>query len=99
NFWGTWCGPCVAEMLELQQFYEKYKGDSTVAILTISNDKSLTELKEWMAKRKLTVQTLLDDGYVVKAGIKAWPTTGFDDTGLHRLVSSYSIVQPNERRR
>ncbi len=80
NFWGTWCGPCVAEMPELQQFADKYKNDKSVSIFTISNDKDLAELRDWMAKRKLTIPTLFDDGYVGKlAEIHAFPTTWFID--------------------
>jgi thiol-disulfide isomerase/thioredoxin len=80
NFWGTWCGPCVAEMPELQQFYDKYKSDKSVAIFTISNDKDLAELRDWMAKRKLSIPTLFDDGYVGKiAEVHAFPTTWFID--------------------
>ena len=80
NFWGMWCGPCVAEMPELQQFYDKYRNDKSVSIFTISNDKDLAELREWMAKRKLTIPTLFDDGFVAKtAQIHAFPTTWFID--------------------
>ncbi len=25
DFWGTWCGPCIAEMKELDPLYEKYR--------------------------------------------------------------------------
>jgi thiol-disulfide isomerase/thioredoxin len=80
NFWGMWCGPCVAEMPELQQFYEKYRNDKSVTILTISNDKDLAELRTWMANRKLTIPTLFDDGFVgKKAQISVFPTTWFID--------------------
>lgn len=79
HFWGTWCGPCVGEMAELQQFYDKYKADSTVALVTISNDKNLNELKAWMATRKYTMPTLFDDRYTETSQISAWPTTWFLD--------------------
>lgn len=79
HFWGTWCGPCVGEMAELQQFYDKYKADSTVAIVTISNDKNLSDLKEWMTTRRYTIPTLFDDRYTESSQISAWPTTWFLD--------------------
>jgi thiol-disulfide isomerase/thioredoxin len=37
NFWATWCGPCVAEMPELQSLYKKY-GDR-MAFVLVSNEK------------------------------------------------------------
>jgi thiol-disulfide isomerase/thioredoxin len=79
HFWGTWCGPCVGEMAELQLFYDKYKADSTVALVTISNDKNLGDLKEWMATRRYTIPTLFDDRYTETSQISGWPTTWFLD--------------------
>jgi peroxiredoxin len=67
-------------MPELQQFYDKYRNDQSVAIFTISNDKDLNALRDWMAKRKLTIPTLFDDGYVNNmAQIHTFPTTWFID--------------------
>lgn len=79
HFWGTWCGPCVAEMPELQKFYDAYKGDTAVVLVTISNDRNLSELKEWMTSRKYTIPTLFDDRYTSTSEISAWPTTWFLD--------------------
>ena len=37
NFWATWCPPCVAEMPEFVEFYEKTKG-ADVLLLSVSAD-------------------------------------------------------------
>ncbi len=77
NFWGIWCGWCVAEMPEFQNLYEHYKDDPDVAILTINNDRNPESVLPWMEEKSYTFPVLLDDGYVNKAGIQGFPTTWF----------------------
>ncbi|MYD60066.1 MAG: redoxin domain-containing protein [Gemmatimonadetes bacterium] len=77
NFWGIWCGWCVKEMPEFQNLYEHYKDDPDVAILTINNDRNPESVPPWMEKKGYTFPVLLDDGYVNKAGVQAFPTTWF----------------------
>lgn len=49
-----------------------------VQFLTISNDRNSDDLPACMAK-KLYFPVLLDDGYVTKAKVHAFPTTWFVD--------------------
>jgi thiol-disulfide isomerase/thioredoxin len=77
HFWGTWCPPCVEEMPEVRQFYDKYARDSGVVVLTISNDKDLQDLKRWLIARGLRIPVLFDDGYTSRVGVQGWPTTWF----------------------
>ena len=79
NFWGIWCGWCVKEMPDLQKLYEKYAADPDVAILTIDNDDNPSEVPGWMKEKKFTFPVLLDDGYVSKVEVHAFPTTWFLD--------------------
>jgi tetratricopeptide (TPR) repeat protein/peroxiredoxin len=79
NNWGMWCGPCVAEMPELQKLATKFANDSTVRILTIDNDPNTDELRVWMAKKNYTFATLIDDGYLKRSGVSSYPTTWFVD--------------------
>lgn len=37
NFWATWCPPCVAEMPELQELYDHYKGNVDFYFVTNDN--------------------------------------------------------------
>ncbi len=37
NVWATWCGPCIAEMPEIQALFESLKGQG-VAFLAISDE-------------------------------------------------------------
>lgn len=79
NFWGVWCGPCVKEAPDMQKFHEKYRDDPDVVFITIDNDPNPDTVREFMATREFDFPVLLDDGYVTRSGVRAFPTTWFID--------------------
>lgn len=95
NFWGTWCGPCVAEMPEIQHFYDKYKNDAGVRVITVSNDADRETLVKWMGEKKYTIPTAWSKPYTSDANISAWPTTWFiapDGTVKYALVGNAGLL-------
>jgi len=79
NFWGLWCGWCLKEMPDIQKLHEKYRNDPKVVVLTIDNDTDPEKVRDWMKQRNYDFPVLLDDGYVKRMGIEAFPTTWFVD--------------------
>ena len=79
NFWGIWCGWCVKEMPDVQKLHEQYAADPDVVILTIDNDQNPADVPPWMKQKGFTFPVLLDDGYVSKVEVHAFPTTWFLD--------------------
>jgi thiol-disulfide isomerase/thioredoxin len=80
NFWGIWCGPCVAEAPQLQQFHEKYRDDPGVIFLTINVfDYDLDRVRSWMAEHKYDYAVLVDDNFATRSGVSGYPTTWFAD--------------------
>ena len=79
HFWGTWCGPCIVELPEYQEFDERYRHDPEVHVFSISNDETNEIIEDFLAKNDYDFTVLVDDGYAERAAVRAWPTTWFVD--------------------
>ena len=93
NYWGIWCGWCVKELPDYQKLYEKYANDPQVAILTIDNDANPDDVLPWVRQKKFTFPVLLDDQYVTKVGITAFPTTWFLDQDGRKVLEKVGWSQ------
>ncbi|WP_293915560.1 MULTISPECIES: TlpA family protein disulfide reductase [unclassified Sphingobacterium] len=63
DFWGTWCGPCVAEMPRLNTYHEKLKEDdkSKIDFITIACNDTKEKVETFLAKNKFTIPVLMSD--------------------------------------
>ena len=59
DFWAVWCGPCIAEMPNVKQVYEKYK-DANFQIVGISLDQSRDKLAAYLETEGITWPQFFD---------------------------------------
>lgn len=52
-FWATWCPPCIKEMADLQQLYERYRGQG-LEVIAISVNTDRGQVDEFIKARGLT---------------------------------------------
>jgi thiol-disulfide isomerase/thioredoxin len=65
NLWATWCGPCNAELPQLQKLYEQAKGRSDLQILTFNIDEDLGLVEPFMKEKGYTFPVVPAYSYVV----------------------------------
>jgi len=42
NFWATWCAPCIAEMPDIQNLYDKTRSDVEFVMISVDSDPQKT---------------------------------------------------------
>lgn len=80
NFWASWCGPCTAEMKNIEAFYQKHLNDDVV-VLAVNQGEGDDTIKGYGELWKLNFRLLRDEGDQASRlyRIQALPTTVFVD--------------------
>lgn len=103
NFWATWCGPCRAEMPDIQKIYETWdqEGEDALVVLGIAaplmgQETSEKEIVRFLEENGYTYPVVMDTtGEIFMSyGITAFPTTFMIDREGN--VFGYAAGQLNE---
>jgi thiol-disulfide isomerase/thioredoxin len=94
NVWGQWCGPCRAEISELQKVYDATRGDG-VALLGIDvRDNDIQAPRDFVTDRKVSFPSIYDPAMrtMIAFGGK-YPTTVIPSTVVldreHRVAAVF----------
>ena len=108
NVWATWCGPCREELPHLQKLYEKVRGRTDVAVLTLSIDANLGMILPFVAENHYTFPVLAADEYVRKVspdlsiprnwivdahGVLRRESVGFGGDGSHWVDDTLAALE------
>lgn len=97
NFWATWCGPCVREILDLIKIQEEF-GTQNFEIIGISIDRSISPVVEFAKNVKINYTLIHDpEAKLLEAfgGSVGIPTTYLIDRN-GKIVNKYVGARPKE---
>lgn len=78
DFWGVWCGPCVAEMPQVKEFGERYK--DKLEIVGINSGDTKTKMMTFLEKNDYDWQQVIslngdsEDNFVTRYNVQGFPT-------------------------
>ena len=76
DFWGTWCGPCMAGVPHMKEFRDKYQ--DKIEILGISNDKNVALWRSVIERNNMNWTNILigtgEKDFVSTFNVQGFPT-------------------------
>ncbi|MFZ9386621.1 MAG: redoxin domain-containing protein [Chitinophagaceae bacterium] len=77
DFWGTWCGPCIAGMPKMKEYLEKYSGKMEIVGVASESDKGERWKKFLDGKPQYQWHHVLstkDQDYILQFSVAGFPT-------------------------
>lgn len=59
DFWATWCGPCLAEIPNIEKHYERYR-DKGFEVISVNVDNNLQRLQRFLSVQRLPWPTIVN---------------------------------------
>lgn len=94
NFWATWCGPCRAEMPEIEAYYQQHR-EQGLQVLALSVDELADEAKVREAAKPFTFDVAMLKSAKISGFGRIWrmPVSAVIDR-QGRLVKQDWFVEP-----
>ena len=86
DFWATWCGPCLEELPNVQQVYEKYH-DQGFEIRAVCLDRTKDALDKFVAQRKIPWAQIFFD----EEGKRWWSNPVAEQYGIHGIPATFLV--------
>ncbi|RYE57967.1 MAG: TlpA family protein disulfide reductase, partial [Sphingobacteriales bacterium] len=92
DFWGTWCGACIAEIDKIEKVHLNNPAPEKLLVTTIACYDKKKNVDDFMAKEKYTYEVLMSDGKVENDfKIRSYPTKLLLlPNGVYLTISFYS---------
>lgn len=91
EFWGTWCGPCIAQLPEIHRLLDAY-ADQGLVVIGVHSTRGAESAAEFAKSNNLNWPILLDGDDQTKTayGVQSWPTCYLiDRRGLLRMADIF----------
>lgn len=91
DFWGTWCGPCVAQLPKLKDLRRRFQG-KPFEIVGVNSDEDIEKLRRFLETNGIDWTQVLDHGTTGLIGkawhIRVWPSNFLiDPKGVIRGIN------------
>jgi thiol-disulfide isomerase/thioredoxin/Leucine-rich repeat (LRR) protein len=91
EFWGTWCGPCIAQLPEIRRLHDEY-ADRGLVVIGVHSSKGAENAAKFVQSNKLPWPIALDDENQSKAAycVDRWPSCYLvDRQGVLRMADIF----------
>jgi peroxiredoxin len=91
EFWGTWCGPCIAQLPEIRRLHDSY-ADQGLVVIGVHSTMNAEKAADFAKANGLNWSIALDDDDRSKTayGVQSWPSCYLiDRRGVLRMADIF----------